>query len=682
MNSEKHINKNIESIAMANKTTSILFLIILSIFLLIPITLAQFDSSLYGYRDLYLDLDISSQILLEQQTGDYTVNYVQAELAFYPAETYRQTMVSFNTYPDADVEDNEVIFYWQRPFLGILDYGLNAQIHTTNEIYEIKNKIIFPMNDLPSSYDYYLQETPLIDLTKGIETRATDLAVGEDDAFIVAWKMADWVKSNIEYDLNTVTAEASLPSSWVLESGQGVCDEITNLFLSMVRSVGIPARFVTGMAFTTSTEFSEQFGPHGWAEVYFPSYGWVPFDVTYGQYGFLDATHIKFRDSLDSDRSSVKYEWESYGIDVIPSDLDMDVDVASTGSEADLPFEFDVNLIYPNLSFGSYSLIEARVENLEDYYVPVVLYLSQSTGYDIFDGTERSVILTPNEETSLYWIIQIDQTLNNDYEYYFDGAIYTMTNESTQFSFSSKKTDPHYSLSDIRELYSDKSQELQKTYSSNINISCNTNTENTEFYSESAPKIQCILKNTGNTIQEGIEVCYDDSEQECSEVDLGLADEETIEFNIEDLVVGQNLAKITARNSELYKTDTISYTILDNPKILISDITYPEEVELNKKFTLLFNLDKNSLNTPKNVNVEITYGKTTQTLSMDELEEITLIEVEVLTNDFTEENTNFYIQINYEDNENHHYIEQTTLNIKLINLSWWDKVKLFLKGLF
>ena len=124
------------------------------------------------------------------------------------------------------------------------------------------------------------------------------------------------------------------------------------------------------------------------------------------------------------------------------------------------------------------------------------------------------------------------------------------------------------------------------------------------------------------------------------------------------------------------------YTILDNPKILVSDLTYPEEVELNQKFTLLFNLDKDSLNIPKNVNVEITYGKTTQTLSIEELEELTLIEVEVLTNDFTEENTNFYIQINYEDDENHKYLEQTTLNIKLINLSWWDKIKLFLKRLF
>jgi hypothetical protein len=666
---------------MASKTTSILFLLILSILLLIPTTLAQFDSSLYGYRDLYLDLDITSQILLEQQTGGYTINYVQAELAFYPDETYRQTMVSFNAYPDADIDDDEVVFYWQRPFLGTLDYGLNAQIHTTNEIYEIKNKIAFPMNDLSYSYNYYLQETELIDLTKGIESKATDLAVGEDDAFIVAWKMADWVKNNIEYNLNTVTAEASLPSSWVLESGQGVCDEITNLFISMVRSVGIPARFVTGMAFTTSTEFSEQFGPHGWAEVYFPGYGWVPFDVTYGQYGFLDATHIKFRDSLDSDRSSVKYEWESYGVNVLPTELDMDVDVASTGSKAELPFEFDVNLVYPQLSFGSYNLIEARVENLEDYYVPVVLFLSQSTGYDIFDGSERSAVLRPNEETSLYWIIQIDQTLDNDFEYYFEGTIYTMTNESTKFSFSSKKTDPHYSLSDVRELYSDKSQELQKTYSSNINISCDTSTGNNEFPPENAPKIHCILKNTGNTIQEDIEVCYTDQE-DCSNIELGLADEKTIEYNIEDLDIGQGIAKITARNSEVFKTDTIYYTVLDNPKILVSDITYPEEIELNKKFTLLFNLDKDSLNIPKNVNVEITYGKTTQTLSMDELEEVTLIEVEVLTNDFIEENTNFYIQINYEDDENHKYLEQTTLNIKLINLSWWDKVKLFLKRLF
>ena len=140
--------------------------------------------------------------------------------------------------------------------------------------------------------------------------------------------LADWVQKNIEYDLNTLTAEAVKKSSWVFTYRQGVCDELTNLFISFLRSVGIPARFVTG---TVYASIEGTWNNHGWAEVYFPGKGWAPWDVTFGQYGWIDPTHLKLGDSVDSAESSIDYTWRSSHVEIRNEGLDISTSLLEKG---------------------------------------------------------------------------------------------------------------------------------------------------------------------------------------------------------------------------------------------------------------------------------------------------------------------------------------------------------------
>ena len=128
---------------------------------------------------------------------------------------------------------------------------------------------------------------------------------------VIVFKIGEWTKKNIKYDLSTLTESVSQKASWVLKNKEGVCDELTNLFISMLRSVGIPARFVTGMVYTN---MESSWGNHGWAEVYFPGKGRVPWDVTFGQFGWVDPSHVKLDDDVDSGESSVNYKWRSRNI--------------------------------------------------------------------------------------------------------------------------------------------------------------------------------------------------------------------------------------------------------------------------------------------------------------------------------------------------------------------------------
>ena len=102
-------------------------------------------------------------------------------------------------------------------------------------------------------------------------------------------------------------------SSWVLATREGVCDEITNLFVSFLRSLNIPTKYVSGMAYSGAID---GWGPHAWAEVYFPKYGWIPFDVTFGQYGWIDPGHVKMREGKDAKESSVLYSWRAVDVEI------------------------------------------------------------------------------------------------------------------------------------------------------------------------------------------------------------------------------------------------------------------------------------------------------------------------------------------------------------------------------
>ena len=99
------------------------------------------------------------------------------------------------------------------------------------------------------------------------------------------------------------------------------------MLIALNRALGIPARFISGVSYTNSDLFTEKWGPHGWAEVYFPGYGWIPFDVTYGEYGFVDPTHIRLKESLDATEASTSYQWLSTNVDLKTAPLDFEVNV-------------------------------------------------------------------------------------------------------------------------------------------------------------------------------------------------------------------------------------------------------------------------------------------------------------------------------------------------------------------
>ncbi len=72
----------------------------------------------------------------------------------------------------------------------------------------------------------------------------------------------------------------------VLETLSGDCNEHTQLYVALARSLGIPARIAAGLAYVDG-----KFYYHAWPEVYLRD--WVAVDPTFGQFP-ADAAHLRF----------------------------------------------------------------------------------------------------------------------------------------------------------------------------------------------------------------------------------------------------------------------------------------------------------------------------------------------------------------------------------------------------
>jgi len=117
-----------------------------------------------------------------------------------------------------------------------------------------------------------------------------------------------WVSENLKYDSNVTKHDAS----WTFHNKRGTCENYAHLSLALLRSVGIPARYVSGYlvdgeinvnGYVTTYGYQWTSGPHSWIEVYYPDLGWVPYEPQ-KTLGFVDDHHL--RESVGRDSADIQ----------------------------------------------------------------------------------------------------------------------------------------------------------------------------------------------------------------------------------------------------------------------------------------------------------------------------------------------------------------------------------------
>ena len=136
--------------------------------------------------------------------------------------------------------------------------------------------------EIESTYTQLPEETP-----DRVTEFTSELTSDSPTPFDTALTVRDWLRTNKEYSLNTsLNTTQPVADQFIFEVERGYCQHFASTMVVMLRSQGIPARYVVGYAtgnpvgdgefLVTSTH------GHAWVEVYFEEVGWVTFEPTPG----------------------------------------------------------------------------------------------------------------------------------------------------------------------------------------------------------------------------------------------------------------------------------------------------------------------------------------------------------------------------------------------------------------
>ena len=321
---------------------------------------------------------------------------VQAKLTSIPRESFHQSVhadswhVSGSPPPDSisrehkntndndrvpskDKDNDSIALLWKQLQATACHFELSAELDTSADVLPITQRIPFPLNNqqeqeqqeegivIPSQIlEEYTRPTPTVQSDdpeiKELAHKIWKATPQNDDLYHVVFALADWVRTNIHYGTTPRNAQRRSSTSSTsgstcqsaletLHRGIGKCDELSALFIALARALGIPARFVTGCAYTNQQSHQQNanmnsnnaFGMHAWAECWFPTSNdnknnptsaWIPLDVAYGQYGHVTAGHITLSTAADVavDASNVQYQAKA-GSDFVMEPQDIDVQV-------------------------------------------------------------------------------------------------------------------------------------------------------------------------------------------------------------------------------------------------------------------------------------------------------------------------------------------------------------------
>ncbi|MGZ4114224.1 MAG: transglutaminase TgpA family protein [Actinomycetota bacterium] len=135
-----------------------------------------------------------------------------------------------------------------------------------------------------SSYLQLPSDLPARDVR--LARRITAGATTEYDAVIAVQR---WLRTHTVYDLGVPSDPPGVDAvdEFLFERRRGFCEHIASAMALLLRSVGVPTRFVTGFGPGERNPLTGYFqvresDAHAWVEVLYPGVGWVPYDPTFG----------------------------------------------------------------------------------------------------------------------------------------------------------------------------------------------------------------------------------------------------------------------------------------------------------------------------------------------------------------------------------------------------------------
>ncbi|MBX6363705.1 MAG: DUF3488 domain-containing protein, partial [Gemmatimonadetes bacterium] len=138
--------------------------------------------------------------------------------------------------------------------------------------------------DEPSPADSFYLQLPR--LSPRVGRLADSLTAGAATRYDRVVAVQDWFRREFRYTLDLpARADQTSVEYFLFERRAGHCAYFSTAMVVLLRSIGIPARNVDGFLGGEWNELGHylvvtQNHAHSWVEVWFPGFGWVPFDPT------------------------------------------------------------------------------------------------------------------------------------------------------------------------------------------------------------------------------------------------------------------------------------------------------------------------------------------------------------------------------------------------------------------
>lgn len=148
--------------------------------------------------------------------------------------------------------------------------------------YSGENAVTIPVEETPELTEYLEREIKIESDDPDIINKAKEITGDTKNGWEAVKAICEWVYKNIRYEITGSGAKQALIDL------KGDCGPHALLAIAMARSCGIPSKLVGGIMYSNG-----QFGQHYWIETYMGEAGWIPSDPTVGEFGWIDATHIR-----------------------------------------------------------------------------------------------------------------------------------------------------------------------------------------------------------------------------------------------------------------------------------------------------------------------------------------------------------------------------------------------------
>ena len=136
----------------------------------------------------------------------------------------------------------------------------------------------------PDSFVRHFLQAPIH--SDRIDVLAQEIVQAKRSTYEKALAIQEHLTSNYRYSLDAPLADQASPlEEFLFNRKTGYCEHYATAMVIMLRTVGIPARLVTGFLATEWNEYGNYYvvrqqDAHAWVEVHLPQSGWVMMDPT------------------------------------------------------------------------------------------------------------------------------------------------------------------------------------------------------------------------------------------------------------------------------------------------------------------------------------------------------------------------------------------------------------------